>query len=209
MRALIFCKSDSITVPIEIKKDDFIICADSGAEYAWKCNAIPSLFVGDCDSFSKNTADKFNCEKIYLPQEKDCTDTFFAAEKALECGADEIIICGGLGGRLDHTLGNIATLRHIKSCGKKGFICDETSVVHYMCDNSKLLLPYSSSYEYISVIALQKSFGLELRDLKYPLDNYTLETDFPIGVSNEFLPGKDAYISLKKGEILVILTLKN
>lgn len=78
-----------------------------------------------------------------------------------------------------------------------------------MCDNSKLLLPYSSSYEYISVIALQKSFGVELRDLKYPLDNYTLETDFPIGVSNEFLPGKDAYISLKKGEILVILTLKN
>ena len=86
MRALIFCKSESMTVPIEIKKEDFIICADSGAEYAWKCNAVPSLFVGDCDSFSKNTADKFNCEKIYLPQEKDCTDTFFAAEKALEPG---------------------------------------------------------------------------------------------------------------------------
>ncbi|PWM44230.1 MAG: thiamine diphosphokinase [Clostridiales bacterium] len=209
MRALIFCKSDGDSLPIEIKKNDFIICADSGAEYAWRCGATPSLFVGDCDSFSKNIADKFSCEKIYLPEEKDCTDTYFAVQKALEKGADEIIICGGLGGRLDHTLGNIATLRHVKMSGKKGFLCNENTIVHYLCDNSKLLLPYSSHCEYISLIALTESTGITLKNLKYPLENYTMKTDFPIGVSNEFVSQKDATVFMKNGEILVILTFKN
>lgn len=39
---------------------------------------------------------------VFLPAEKDDTDTYYAARKALELGATDVVIVGGLGGaRLD------------------------------------------------------------------------------------------------------------
>ncbi|MEG1166179.1 MAG: hypothetical protein RSD68_07175, partial [Oscillospiraceae bacterium] len=39
--------------------------------------------------------------------------------------------------------------------------------------------------------------------LKYPLSDYTLTYDTPIGISNEFT-GADAMVSVKEGQLTVI-----
>jgi thiamine pyrophosphokinase len=44
--------------------------------------------------------------------------------------------------------------------------------------------------------------GVTVRGLKYTVFNTTLKTDFPIGVSNEFI-GEDAYIEVKDGILMI------
>ena len=97
----------------EISDGDYVIAADKGVEIL-NCHGLtPDLTVGDFDSSSyvpeKNV--------IVLPVEKDVTDTHAAVDIALEKGAEEIVIYGGMGGRPDHTLANISL---IASLVKKG-----------------------------------------------------------------------------------------
>ena len=44
--------------------------------------------------------------------------------------------------------------------------------------------------------------------MKYELENYTLKDDFPIGVSNEQIIGKDSIISCEKGDLEVYIIYK-
>ena len=45
-----------------------------------------------------------------VPCEKDDTDTELAMHKAIEMGADEVLMLGATGTRLDHVMGNIGQL---------------------------------------------------------------------------------------------------
>lgn len=42
-----------------------------------------------------------------LPRDKDLTDGEALVRKALELGAEEVLLLGGIGGRLDHTLAHL------------------------------------------------------------------------------------------------------
>ena len=53
---------------------------------------------------------------IKLPMEKDMTDSEAAIDLAVSEGAGHITGMGGLGGRFDHTMGNMGMLA--KYCGK-------------------------------------------------------------------------------------------
>ena len=62
-----------------------------------------------------------------LPCEKDDTDTVFAVKEAIKRGFDDFLLIGIVGARLDHTLGNVSSLLHLDSLGKKGYIIDDHS----------------------------------------------------------------------------------
>ena len=85
------------------KGDDFVIAADGGYHNAQALGETPPLLVGDMDSLASSKLPP-QIEKIEVPAEKDFTDTQLAVDVALKKGAAEIIIIGGLDGRLDHTL---------------------------------------------------------------------------------------------------------
>ena len=81
---------------------DYVIAADAGYENACRVGVEPDLLLGDYDSAPRPEA---GAKTVFLPAEKDDTDTYYAARKALELGATDVVIVGGLGGaRLDHTL---------------------------------------------------------------------------------------------------------
>ena len=87
---------------------DYVIAADAGYENACRVGVEPDLLLGDYDSAPRPEA---GAKTVFLPAEKDDTDTYYAARKALELGATDVVIVGGLGGaRLDHTLANLQTL---------------------------------------------------------------------------------------------------
>ena len=139
MRAVIFVWAELAALPVEIKKDDFIICADVGLKTAERFGVRPSVVIGDFDSYPNGRL--YNGEKVVLPVEKDDTDTHYAVRYALDRGADEIVIVGGIGGaREDHTFANIATLRYIYSRGAKGYIITDRARIDYL-ENGTLTLP--------------------------------------------------------------------
>ena len=57
----------------------------------------------------------------------------------------------------------------------------------------------------MSLFALTKEAkGVNIRGMKYPLENAVITNDFPIGISNEFL-GEEAEVSVEDGELVCMI----
>jgi thiamine pyrophosphokinase len=90
-----------------------VIAADAGAGTAAGLGLRPDLAVGDFDSIGQGELDRLRAEGIPVevaPTAKDESDTELAVRAALARGADALTIVGGLGGRPDHLVANIALL---------------------------------------------------------------------------------------------------
>ena len=136
---------------------------------------------------------------------KDDTDTMLCVKYALNRGASEIVIVGGIGGRLDHTFANIQTLSYIRKRGAVGTILDGDHAV--MTVDSRVTLT-KGSYYYASVFALDPVCrNITLKGFKYEAEHIDLTSDFPLGVSNE-ITADAAEITVGEGALLVILAKK-
>lgn len=203
MRWVIFCWSQSTLPPGKLRPDDVIVCADSGMDYARRCGVVPSIVLGDFDSYSG--ALPGNTEIIRLPAEKDDTDTMFAARLGLERGVDEFLIAGGIGGRLDHTLGAVQTLNFLVSNGAAASMCDGKQSIEVL--NAPFTKEYSpDGVAYFSLLALTPQVtGVTLKGFKYPLCDAVLTYDFPLAVSNEII-SPAAEVSARSGRLAVVRT---
>ena len=183
------------------KGEDLLIAADSGFDNAMALGKHPSILVGDLDSIQeKNLPDGVEIYKA--PTEKDLTDTQLAVELALSKGARDIVIIGGLSGRLDHTLSNLGVLEHLAKLGCHGIITDGFNRARFL-QNGSTLIP-RGAYTYLSLIAADKAVkGVEIDGVKYPLKNAKLHRSCQFAVSNE-LTGNCAFIAVKKGSIYII-----
>ena len=191
------------------KSGDLVIAADSGYANARLLSVTPDVVLGDFDSFDETDIPR-DLEKLKVPAEKDFTDTQLAVDTALKKGADEIVIIGGLDGRLDHTLSNLAILEDMweRSSDKKApkrifcVITDGKNRVRYI-ENDSVLIP-KSGYRYLSVIARTKKLkGVEIKGCKYPLKNATIDKNFQFAVSNEII-GNCALIAIRKGGAYIV-----
>ena len=115
MRAYIYTGGaiDPTHITEHPKGEDLLIAADGGWNNAVTLGERPSVLLGDLDSLDGDVPK--DVELFRVPAEKDLTDTQLAVELALQRGAREIVIIGGLSGRLDHTLSNLAILEHLNA----------------------------------------------------------------------------------------------
>ncbi|MBR5248420.1 MAG: thiamine diphosphokinase [Lachnospiraceae bacterium] len=189
---------------------DYIIAVDGGLSYCSVLELEPDLIIGDFDSvndqekqaialFEQQIPDRV----IRLKPEKDDTDMLAALKIALEMGFRSFRIYGGTGGRLEHTLANIQCLLYLKNQGAQGYLCDGSSMIFVMKDEEVRFQPAMEGY--LSLFSLGKEAkGVSIRGMKYPLENYTMTNDFPIGVSNEFI-GEQGIITVEDGEVVGII----
>ena len=181
---------------------DLIIAADSGLNNARLLEISPAVVVGDYDSLGHAPKVEEGVEVITVPTEKDVTDTQLAVELALQRGATELYIVGGLGGRLDHTLSNLAILEDWADKKVHATIEDGQNRARLL-RNDSTILP-RSGYTYVSLLALDPLCkGVEIDGVKYPLKNAKLERKFQYAVSNE-ITGNCCFISVRKGSLLIV-----
>ncbi len=203
MRWVIFCWSKSSLPPEGLRSDDVIVCADSGLEYARRCGISPHIVLGDFDSYTNPLPT--TPEIIRLPAEKDDTDTQFALRLGLERGVTDFLIAGGIGGRLDHTLGALATLNFAVSRGASAVMCDGKQWVEVLAGPATRRF-FRNQAKYFSLISLTPlTSGITLEGFKYPLSEATLPFDTALGVSNEIL-APTATLSFRAGRLAVIRT---
>ena len=203
MKAFIYVGGEIFTDGISEfpKGDDLKISADCGYKNAKKLGIVPNFAVGDFDSGSISEIPA-ETEIIEVPAEKDFTDAQLAVDVALEHGADFIVIIGGLSGRLDHTLSNLAILKDL--CDKQIYclITDGKNRVRYIRSTSTLIS--RSGYKYLSLIADgEKVKGVSIEGCKYPLENATLTSRYQYAISNE-ITGNCALVSVKKGGLYIV-----
>lgn len=179
---------------------DYVIAADRGFDSLMAYGVHPDLAVGDFDSLGHRPN---HPNVIQLPAEKDDTDMVYAIRKGLELGYHRFILLGGVGGRLEHTLGNLQLLDWLARHGAQGFLAGEKTVATCIRDGAAVSFPPSMT-GYLSVFCNSGTAeGVDLAGLKYPLEHYTLPGDFPLGVSNQCL-GQEARVRAERGSLILV-----
>lgn len=202
---------------LPVAKDEYVIACDAGVGHAVKAGIKPDLLVGDFDTYKETLPE--GIPVLTAPSEKDDTDTMMAVRYALEQGFERIRICAALGGRLDHSIGNLSAAAYVAqrlgSCEVYG--ARERAILLY---NGSVSLRKKESYgdaalktgtaaqkkEFVSVFSwTEEAKGVSYRGLKYPLEDAILTRAFALGISNEFA-AEEAEISVKDGMLLIIVS---
>lgn len=179
-----------------IKEGGFVIAADGGLD---KLGAIkPNLVVGDFDSAISQIPDN----AIILPVEKDVTDMCFAVGEGEKRGYDTFLIFGGTGGRPDHTFANISLLVSLAERGKQGYLIGDGYITTAI-KNTRMYIEGKEGNTLSVFSAGDKSCGVTLSGVKYPLENHTLYFSNALGVSNSFTSDV-ANISVTDGILIVM-----
>lgn len=195
-----------ITELITPKPDDLILCADGGLLLALEAGIVPHAVIGDMDSLAASGYQRKQLPPginwIAAPKDKDLTDMGLCIEHAIQRGYNEIVIVGGLGGRLDHTIANLQNLVGYSSHGISISIVDQDNHISLLTDGTFVC---TATPEFtLSVFSWSPiSEGVTLVGMKYPLTEATLSYGFPIGVSNKIL-GTSGTITVKKGTLMIV-----
>ena len=195
---VIFCAAECDGLARPIGPESFVIAADGGLRHTEKLGIAPDAVLGDFDSlgFCPEGANVF-------PVEKDDTDAMLAVRLGLERGCGEFLLYGSLDGpRLDHTVANFQTLQFLADHGAAGYLIGNTTMVTVV-KNGEITFPAGLSGT-ISVFCMgPDAVGVTEKGLFYGLENASLTSGFPLGVSNHFT-GEAAEISVKNGSLLVL-----
>lgn len=203
----------TIRTNVNIRPDDYVICADGGFKHAVRENITPQVVIGDFDSYPHSEAEAIinslpeysHVEIMRTIPEKDDTDTMMCIKYGFSKGFKDYIIIGGLGGRLDHTMANIQALSYIIDNGGSAWIMDGHNKATMIKGPAEIELTGEPS-SYFSIYSYtEKCTGIYEINAKYPLDDATLTQSNPMGTSNEFLDG-NAAIKVENGKLLVIIS---
>ena len=186
------------------EKGDLIIAADAGYLTARRLGITPDVVLGDFDTLGEaNIPDGIECLRV--PAEKNDTDTQLAVQVAIDRGAGEIVIVGGMSGRIDHTLSTLAILENLweRKAGRiYATLTDGKNRVRFI-RSSGTILP-RSQYRFFSLIAADETVkGITLEGCKYPLKNGRISRRHQWAVSNEIV-GNCALIEIRRGGVWVI-----
>ena len=195
---VIFCAAECDGLARPIGQDAFVIAADGGLRHTKTLGITPNAVLGDFDSlgYTPEGANVF-------PVEKDDTDAMLAVRLGLEQGCDEFLLYGSLDGpRLDHTVANFQTLQFLTDHDAVGYLIGKTTMVTVV-KNGKITFPAGLSGT-ISVFCMgPDAQGVNIEGLYYSLENGTLTSGFPLGVSNHFTD-LAARVSVAQGSLLIL-----
>ena len=200
---VIFCAAECDGLARPIGPESFVIAADGGLRHTEKLGIAPDAVLGDFDSlgFCPEGANVF-------PVEKDDTDAMLAVRLGLERGCGEFLLYGSLDGpRLDHTVANFQTLQFLADHGAAGYLIGNTTMVTVV-KNGKITFPAGLSGTISAFCMGSDAVGVTEKGLFYGLENGTLSSGFPLGVSNHFT-GEEVTISVKNGSLLVLWERKD
>ena len=111
------------------------------------------------------------------------------------------------GERLDHTVANLQTLCFLADHGACGYLVG----LKYMAavlKNGTFRFP-DTAKGILSLFCLgADAEGVTLTGLKYTLEDGTLSSGFPLGVSNHFL-GEEASVTVEKGTLIALYDVCN
>lgn len=188
-----------------IKQDDILIGADSGAKFLISAGLKPDIAIGDFDSVSEQELLMIReCSNQVIscdPIDKNYTDTEMAFRLALDMKPKEIVLLGALGTRFDHSLANVHLLSLAADHHIKASIIDRHNLIQVITTTTVIA---SNCYPNVSLLPLSAFVsGITLVGFQYPLLNARLVIGQSLGISN-VLVAEEGKIYIREGQLLVI-----
>jgi thiamine pyrophosphokinase len=180
---------------------DLKIGVDGGVAVWRKIGKAPDFAVGDFDSL-KNRKVLDTLMHIRLPEEKNRSDLYYAAQAAIHLGATDLICVGVTGGRADHHLATLLDLSELSSSARMTALDAgaEYAFINHSNNSWRRKLPKG---QVLSIFAPQSAQGVTLSGLKYPLRDARLSASSH-GLSNE-ASGGFVTVRLRRGRLIIVL----
>ena len=191
-------------------KEDYVFCADGGANYAYKYGLNAKYIIGDLDSIEQSVLEYYknmNCIIEKYPREKDFTDfelilkKIDVIQKDKNIQFEKIYVLGGLGGRVDMTLSNLNLMETYKNL----IFLTKNEEIFYKEESFEL--ENKENYEFSIILLDSVIEELLLKGFKYELDRVTITRKESRLVSNLIIC-KKAKVCFLKGKVIVILREK-
>jgi thiamine pyrophosphokinase len=174
-------RSDIAELPRWAAGANSVLAADGGAAYLIEAGIVPDVVIGDMDGLRENVRSAIPADRIHLQRGQDTTD----CQKALafaesNLAADNIVVWGAEGSRLDHTLSALASSIAIKASVRYAF---STSIAHIVRggDEWNCAVPLNCL---ISLIPLLPSQIGSATGLRWPVEGLSLSPGIRDGISN-------------------------
>ena len=189
-----------------VREGDWIVGADGGAVRALSWGLIPDLVIGDMDSLperSRAVLVSEGCRFVEHPRAKDETDLELALVHAVREGAQEIIVLGALGGRLDHALANILLLTLPSLAGVTVRIAEGDQQA-FLARGGEAVDLEGAPGDLVSLVPLGGDVrGVTTQGLAWALKEGTLQFGSSRGVSNEMTADR-AGVQVGQGLLLIV-----
>lgn len=182
------------------------LCADAGADLCRAAGVLPDALIGDMDSLSPETRawlDEAGVPEVVYPAEKDDSDTALAVQQLFADGAEELIVIGALGGRMDHELANMMLMVGAGRQGKSIVYWDDINRMRYVGPGEHQL---DNTPGYIGIVPFSDDgMCLSIDGLYYPLDNFSVPFGETRLISNVFTDAPMATIRIARGDGVLVL----
>ena len=169
-----------------LESADYVICCDGALDtylrhFSGRNLRRPDVVVGDMDSLSKKTAERFRDIAVKI-DEQETNDQSKAFHYILEHfpDVDTVHILGATGKREDHTIGNLSLLMEYaremrrQDCGRTVFvdIVSDWSTAFAITDTCTLDVGEGRS---VSIICPDNSLNIKSEGLVWPTDNVVFD----------------------------------
>lgn len=185
-----------------------MLAADKGSELARDLDIVPNIVVGDLDSTSKGTVKWLlhqNVDFRTYPSKKEKTDGELALETASEIGADHLTITATLGGRFDHSIGNLFLLKQAARIGLDCRIVEPGLEIMFLWekeDGGGGVELKGDPGDTVSLMPLSDSARLRLSGFEYGGRDVELRLGSSKGLSNLLIKDRGE-IKIESGQVFV------
>jgi thiamine pyrophosphokinase len=183
---------------------DLVIAVDGGGTVCRDANVVPDVLLGDFDSIDAALVDELHsggARVVRFPAEKDATDLELAFAEARLLGATQVTVTAASGGRLDHTLGVVATLAansdllpHIEEPGSRAWL---------LADSARREIALGGLGAVVSLIPLGGDAVVTAKGFRWGLERAGLGAFHTLGVSN-VVDSNRATVEVHAGKVLVV-----
>lgn len=182
-----------------------VIAADGGLRHLLALGRLPDVLIGDLDSLPEGAESALETGKfdvVRFPRAKDETDLELAFLYAIDrFPEDSLLVVGGLGGRLDHSLANILLLAHPAFIGRPISFIEKGQTAWLINDET---LIFGRPGDIVSLIPLGGDVKVVTTDgLLWQLTNETLVFGPARGMSNE-MTADEARIRIEGGLLFCV-----
>lgn len=195
---------------IGLPADAYIIAADSGLDHALAAGLRPHLVVGDFDSVKPETLALAAAEGIEIEQhspDKDNTDTELALAAARTSRATDVVLLGGGGDRLDHSIAAITALGH-QSMAAFTTVSARWDTTMISVLHAPRAITFATELDAtFSLLALHGACsGIDVDGGLWPLSDAELQPGSSLGVSNR-TTANELQIRVRTGVLTVVFPL--